>query len=64
MNIGNGLKAIVNVAFWLWLILGALMIVGGFNKGDTGLIWFGVIAGIIVPIIIRMALFYIINSFK
>ena len=64
MNIGNGLKAIVNVAFWLWLILGAVMIIGGFNKSDSGLIWFGVIAGIIVPIILRMTLFYIINSFR
>ena len=64
MNIGNGLKAIVNVAFWLWLILGAVMIIGGFNKSDSGLIWFGVIGGIIVPVILRMALFYIINSFR
>ena len=64
MNIGNGLKAIVNVAFWLWVILGALIIIGGFNKDSSGQILFGVIGGIVVPIIIRMVIFYIINSFK
>jgi hypothetical protein len=38
MNIGNGLKAIINVAFWLWIILGVFMMIGGFNKDDSGLI--------------------------
>ena len=64
MNIGNGLKAIVNVAFWLWVIIGALVIIGGLNRGSSGQILFGVVAGIILPIILRMVIFYIINSFK
>lgn len=64
MNIGNGLKAIVNVAFWLWVIIGAIVIIGGLNQGSSGQILFGVVAGIILPIILRMVIFYIINSFK
>ena len=62
MSIGNGLKAIVNVLFWIWIAIGSLIIFGGFN--GSGLLWFGVIFGIILPIIIRFSLFYIINSFK
>ena len=62
MNIGNGLKTIVNVAFWIWIAIGTLITIGGFN--GSGLLWFGMIAGIIAPIIIRLIIFYIINSFK
>ena len=62
MNIGNGLKAIVNVAFWIWIAIGTLITIGGFN--GSGLLLFGIIAGIIAPIIIRLIIFYIINSFK
>lgn len=62
MNIGKGLKAIVNVIFWVWITIGILITVGGFNGSD--LLWFGIIAGIIVPIIIRLVIFYIIDSFK
>ena len=64
MNIGNGLKAIVNVAFWFWIIIGVIVIIGGFNGDSSGQILFGVIAGIILPVILRMVIFYIINSFK
>ena len=35
MNIGRGLKAIVNVGFWIWIAIGALLIIGGINRGDT-----------------------------
>ena len=52
MNIGNGLKAIVNVAFWIWIAIGALITIGGFN--GSGLLWFGIIGGIVTPIIIRV----------
>ena len=62
MNIGKGLKAIVNVFFWIWIAIGVLITIGGFN--GSGLLWFGIIAGIIVPIIIRLVMFYIIDSFK
>ena len=64
MNIGNGLKAIINVGFWIWVIFGLLLIYGGFNKDDSGQIYVGIIFGIVAPIIIRWVIFYIINSFK
>ena len=64
MNIGNGLKAIINVGFWLWIILGVFIILGGFNKSSSGQIYVGIIFGIVAPIIIRWVIFYIINSFK
>ena len=64
MSIGNGLKAIVNVAFWIWIILGVLLIYGGFNKDSSGQIYAGIIFGIILPTVIRYVLFYIINAFK
>ena len=64
MNIGNGLKAIINVGFWLWLILGVVIILGGFNQSSSGQIYVGIIFGIVAPIIIRWVIFYIINSFK
>jgi len=64
MNIGNGLKAIVNVMFWLWIIIGAIVILGGLNQGSSGQILFGIIGGVVVPIILRMVTFYIINSFR
>ena len=64
MNIGKGLKAIVNVAFWIWIIIGVIVISGGFNLNSTGQIYVGIIFGVILPIIIRYVVFYIINSFK
>ena len=64
MNIGNGLKAIINVGFWIWIILGVLLIYGGFNKDDSGQIYIGIFLGIITPVIIKYVLFYIINAFK
>mgnify|MGYP001284274656 FL=1 len=64
MNIGRGLKAIVNVGFWIWIAIGALLIIGGINGGDTTQIFFGLVFGVALPVIIRIALFYIIDSFK
>tara|TARA_B100000902_G_C27002493_1_gene760571 strand:+ start:394 stop:588 length:195 start_codon:yes stop_codon:yes gene_type:complete len=64
MNIGNGLKSIINVGFWLWIILGVVIILGGFNQSSSGQIYVGIIFGIVAPIIIRWVIFYIINSFK
>ena len=29
MNIGKGLKAIVNVVFWIWIAIGTLITIGG-----------------------------------
>ena len=62
MNIGNGLKAIVNVGFWIWIAIGSIIIIGSFN--GSGLLWFGIIFGVVTPVLIRYVLFYIINSFK
>ena len=68
MNIGNGLKAIINVGFWVWIALGVLVIFAGFNHYSSGkspsMIYVGIIFGIVTPIIIRQVIFYIINSFK
>ncbi|MDB4070529.1 hypothetical protein N9518_05530 [Candidatus Pelagibacter sp.] len=64
MNIGNGLKAIINVGCGLWMIIGTIVILGGFNQSSSGQIYVGVIFGLVAPIIIRFVIFYIINSFK
>tara|TARA_B100000787_G_scaffold149092_1_gene120890 strand:- start:47 stop:253 length:207 start_codon:yes stop_codon:yes gene_type:complete len=68
MNIGNGLKAIVNVGCGLWMIIGAMFVIGGFNANANGngigQIQLGIILGLVAPIIIRYVIFYIINSFK
>ena len=64
MNIGRGLKAIVNVGFWTWIAIGALLIIVGINRGDTTQIFLGLVFAVALPIIIRIALFYIIDSFK
>ena len=64
MNIGNGLKAIINVGCVLWMIIGTFVILGGFNQSSSGQIYVGIIFGLVAPIIIRYVIFYIINSFK
>jgi|TARA_B110000259_G_C13840623_1_gene332541 hypothetical protein len=64
MNIGNGLKAIINVGCGLWMIIGTIVILGGFNQSSSGQIYVGIIFGLVAPIIIRFVIFYIINSFK
>ena len=64
MNIGNGLKAIINVGCGLWMIIGTIVILGGFNQSSSGQIYVGIIFGLVAPIIIRFVIFYIINSLK
>ena len=66
MNIGNGLKAIVNVVFWIWVIIGIILISLGIlgGKWNFAAIIFALILGIGLPVIIRYVFFYIINSFK
>jgi hypothetical protein len=64
MNIGNGLKAIINVGCGLWMIIGTIVVLGGFNQSSSGQIYVGIIFGLVAPIIIRFVIFYIINSFK
>tara|TARA_B100001121_G_scaffold281037_1_gene273444 strand:- start:628 stop:816 length:189 start_codon:yes stop_codon:yes gene_type:complete len=62
MNIGKGLKAIVNVGFWIWIAIGLLLTFAGLN--GTVPLGFAVTLGIVAPVIIRYTLFYIIDSFK
>ena len=64
MNIGNGLKAIINVGCGLWIIIGTIVVLGGFNQSSSGQIYVGIIFGLVAPIIIRFVIFYIINSFR
>ena len=58
MNFGKGLKRIVNIPFWIWILLGLL---GLFYNLDDFLIW--ITFGIIAPIILRLIIFYIIDGF-
>jgi hypothetical protein len=58
MNFGEGLKKIVNVPFWLWIILGIIGLI--LNKKDF-LLWS--VFGIILPIILKSIIFYIIDGF-
>lgn len=58
MNFGEGLKRIVNVPFWLWIILGVIGLI--LNIKDF-LYWIGL--GIVLPIILKNIIFYIIDGF-
>jgi len=58
MNFGEGLKRIVNVPFWLWIVIGVIGLV--LNIKDF-LSWIGF--GIILPIILRSIMFYVIDGF-
>ena len=54
MNISNGLKSIVNVAFWIWIILGVILVtLGALGTWTSGHILIGLIFGIGVPVVIR-----------
>ena len=58
MNFGTGLKRIVNIPFWIWIILGLIFL---FNNFDLFKEW--LIFGLIIPIVIRYIFFYIIDGF-
>jgi len=58
MNFSEGLKRIINVPFWIWIILGILFLI---VQPSYFLEW--LIIGLIIPVIIRFILFYIINGF-
>ena len=65
MNIGNGLKAIVNVGFWIVIAIVIILVtLGGFGKWTFGQVLMGLVFGVGIPVIIRYVIFYIINSFK
>jgi len=58
MNFSEGLKRIINVPFWIWIILGILFLI---VQPSYFLEW--LIIGLIIPVIIRFILFYIIDGF-
>jgi hypothetical protein len=58
MNFGEGLKRIINITFYLWIILGIIGLV--LNIKDF-LFWS--VVGIILPIILKSIIFYIIDGF-
>ena len=58
MNFGTGLKRIVNIPFWIWIILGLIFL---FNNFDLFKEW--LIFGLIIPIVIRYIFFYVIDGF-
>jgi len=58
MNFGEGLKRIINIPFYLWIILGIIGL--ALNIKDF-LSWS--ILGIVLPIILRSIIFYIIDGF-
>ena len=58
MNFGEGLKRIINVPFWLWIILGFFFLINNFND-----FWVWLVFGLIVPVVLRLIFFYIIDGF-
>lgn len=57
MNIAFGLKRIINVIFYIWVAFGFFGLVNGIKFTDI------LITCFIVPLILKYALFYIINGF-
>ena len=58
MNFGEGLKRIINILFYLWIILGIIGL--ALNIKDF-LSWS--VFGLVLPIILRSIIFYIIDGF-
>jgi len=58
MNFGEGLKRIINIPFYLWIILG---IIGLALHIKDFLSWS--VFGVVLPIILRSIIFYIIDGF-
>jgi hypothetical protein len=58
MNFGEGLKRIVNITFYLWIILGIIGLVLNIKDFFSWLV-----LGIILPIILKSIIFYIIDGF-
>ena len=60
-SIGDGLKRIVNVLYWLWLILGVIFFF--YILINSGKIFLAFILKILIPTVLRIILFYIIDGF-
>ena len=60
-DLGSGLKRIVNVIYWIWLILGVILFL--YALINWGEILLAFIIGILIPTVLRIILFYIIDGF-
>ena len=60
-SIADGLKRTVNVIYWIWLALGATLFL--YNLINWDAILFTFVIGILIPTVLRIILFYIIDGF-
>ena len=60
-SISDGLKRTVNVIYWIWLALGATLFL--YNLINWDAILFTFVIGILIPTVLRIILFYIIDGF-
>ena len=60
-SIADGLKRTVNVIYWIWLAVGVpLFLYNLINSYEILLIF---VIGILIPTVLRIILFYIIDGF-
>ena len=59
MDFNKGLKRIVNVPFWLWIIIGVIVL---FNNNAYPFLTTFFIC-IVLPVILRLVIFYIVDGF-
>ena len=60
-SIADGLKRTVNVIYWIWLALGVILFLSALI--NWGGILFAFVIGILIPTVLRIILFYIIDGF-
>jgi hypothetical protein len=60
-SVADGLKRTVNVIYWIWLALGATLFL--YNLINWDAILFTFVIGILIPTVLRIILFYIIDGF-
>ena len=60
-SIADGLKRTVNVIYWIWLALGATLFL--YNLINWDAILFAFVVGILIPTVLKIILFYIIDGF-
>ena len=60
-SIADGLKRTVNVIYWIWLALGVILFL--YALINWGEILFAFVVGILIPTVLRIILFYIIDGF-
>ena len=60
-SVADGLKRTVNVIYWIWLALGATLFL--YNLINWEAILFTFVIGILIPTVLRIILFYIIDGF-